>query len=268
MNPITRSAVEQPKKYFWLSGLLSLALILFVAVPSLFPSVAQFLAPLKIDTDPENMLAQDEPVRVFHNNMKRTFDLHDLIIVGVVNEAGPEGVFTPDILRDVHDLAGFAKTIQWDGENASAGVIGIDIIAPSTVDSIEQAGLGAVRFEWLMPQAPQTQEDATSVRVKAQRIPMLNNTIVSGDGQAIALYIPITSKDVSYQVAQQLRTRIAGYKNFATFHITGLPIAQDQFGIEMFKQMAISAPAAMVLIFILMWVFFHDSDLRNAHCGS
>jgi uncharacterized protein len=30
----------------------------------------------------------------------------------------------------------------------------IDIIAPSTVDNIEQGGLGAVTFEWLMPEPP------------------------------------------------------------------------------------------------------------------
>jgi len=38
-------------------------------------------------------------------------------------------------------------------------------------------------------------------------------------------------------------------------------VAQDQFGVEMFIQMAISAPAAMVLIFLLMWAFFRQWNL-------
>ncbi|MGD8787682.1 MAG: MMPL family transporter, partial [Phycisphaerales bacterium] len=40
------------------------------------------------------------------------------------------------------------------------------------------------------------------------------------------------------------------------YHITGLPVAEDTFGVEMFIQMAISAPLAMIVIFILMLLFF------------
>ncbi|MBN1906888.1 MAG: MMPL family transporter, partial [Deltaproteobacteria bacterium] len=40
------------------------------------------------------------------------------------------------------------------------------------------------------------------------------------------------------------------------YHITGLPVAEDTFGVEMFIQMAVSAPAAMIVIFILMLIFF------------
>jgi predicted RND superfamily exporter protein len=40
--------------------------------------------------------------------------------------------------------------------------------------------------------------------------------------------------------------------------MTGLPVAEDTFGVEMFKQMAISAPLAMIVIFSLMYLFFHS----------
>jgi len=40
------------------------------------------------------------------------------------------------------------------------------------------------------------------------------------------------------------------------YHVTGLPVAEDTFGVEMFIQMAISAPLAMAVIFILMLLFF------------
>jgi len=35
------------------------------------------------------MLSPDEPVRVFHDEMKKRMDLHDMIVVGVVNEHDP-----------------------------------------------------------------------------------------------------------------------------------------------------------------------------------
>ena len=41
-------------------------------------------------------------------------------------------------------------------------------------------------------------------------------------------------------------------------------MAEDQFGVEMFKQMAISAPLAGLVIFFLMWWFFRSVLLITA----
>ena len=261
MNFISERAASRPSLFMWAAGVFAAIMIALVAAPSLAPSAFPFLNGLKIDTDPENMLSEDEPVRVYHNAMKAEFALYDLIVVGVVNEAHPEGVFNTETLGNIHALTEFAETIRWRDGEETAGVISVDIIAPSTVDSIEQAGLGAVSFNWLMPAPPANAEEALAVREKAARIPTLNDTLVSGDGEAIALYIPITAKNVSFRVARELRNKIAEFDDGAVYHITGLPIAQDQFGVEMFRQMAISAPAAMVLIFILMWLFFRNLNL-------
>jgi predicted RND superfamily exporter protein len=263
MHRLPGHAAARPKAYLWASALFSLVLVVLVALPTFAPQAVSSLAPLKVDTDPENMLAADEPVRVFHNEMKREFSLHDLIVVGVVNESHEEGVFNPDTLADVYRLAEFAETIRWDGDAGvgEEGVIAVDLIAPSTVDSIEQAGLGSVRFDWLMPAPPESMDEAVAVRERAKRIPTLNDTLVSADGTAIALYVPITSKEVSFRVAGELRAHIDTFDGDAVYHITGLPVAQDQFGVEMFKQMAISAPLAMALIFALMWFFFRRLTL-------
>lgn len=259
MTFLTKNAMAHPGRFMWAAGLASLFMIALVALPSLF--AVPVLQGLKVDTDPENMLAADEPVRVFHNRMKAEFSLHDLIVVGVVQEDSPNGVFNPKTLGEVYRLARFAETLRWEEAGEAAGVVAADIIAPNTVDNIEQAGLGSVNFEWLMPAPPQTQAEALAVRDKALAIPILNDTLVSGDGRAIALYIPIRAKDDSYRVAAALRGKIAQFDSGADYHITGLPIAQDQFGVEMFKQMAVSAPAAMVLILILMWFFFRNLNL-------
>jgi predicted RND superfamily exporter protein len=262
MNPLTDSAIARPG--WWMTGtaVFCLALVAAVLAPTLAPGTFPWLSPLKVDTDPENMLSASEPVRVFHNAMKREFSLHDMVVVGVVDESSPVGVFTPETLAEVYDLAEYAAGVRWEGDAGVArGVIAADIIAPSTVDNIEQAGVGSVRFDWLLPRPPESEEEALAVRDRAKAIPTLDDTLVSGDGRALALYIPLTSKDVSFRVAQQLRERIATYDSGASWYITGLPIAQDQFGVEMFKQMAMSAPAAMLLIFVLMFVFFRNLNL-------
>jgi predicted RND superfamily exporter protein len=247
----------------WLTTLLmlggTLVLAGLAAVPSIWPEAAPGLHPARIDTDPESMLDADEPVRVFHERMKAALNLHDIVVLGVVNESHPDGVFNPDSLARIHQLTEFARGLRGaaiGAEDPLAGVVEVDIIAPSTVDTIEQAGPGTVRFEWLMADPPRTREEALAVREKARRVPFLEGTLISEDGKAIALYLPLTSKDLSYSVYQQLRERIDGLEGDDLYYISGLPVAEDTFGVEMFIQMAVSAPLAMLVIFILMLVFF------------
>ncbi len=54
-----------------------------------------------VDTDPENMLEKTEPVRIFHNQIKTNFDFSDMVVVGVLNEDDPDGVFNPTALKHI-----------------------------------------------------------------------------------------------------------------------------------------------------------------------
>ncbi len=212
---------------------------------------------IKVDTDPENMLAEDEPVRLFHDHVKETFNLYDIIVVGVINEDDPDGVFNVDSLANIYELTEFSRKLQWQNDKGEQeGVVEVDIMAPSTVDHIEQGGIGEVRFEWLMPSPPETRQEALEIRDKSLSNPMLVDTLISDDGKALCLYLPISSKDLSYKVYSALREKIATFDGEEKYHITGLPVAEDTFGVEMFIQMAISAPSAMLVIFLLMLAFF------------
>jgi len=261
MLRLSEHASRKPKGYLLGSSFVCVVIILLVLLPSLWPGAFPYLHPLKIDTDPENMLESSEPVRQFHNEMKREFSLYDIIVVGVVNDEHPQGVFNAQTLADIYELTEFAKTLNWEEEGETEGVIAADLIAPSTIDNIEQGGLGTVRFEWLMAEPPASDGESLAIAHKASRIPFLKNTLISSDEKAMALYLPISSKKISYRVAKNLREKIASLKGSAQYHITGLPIAQDQFGVEMFRQMAISAPVAMMLIFVLMGFFFRNIKL-------
>lgn len=262
MQILSTVAANRPRFFMIWAAIISVLFVVAVAVPSLAPKTVPFLYPLHIDTDPENMLSANEPVRVYHNDRKREFSLNDMIVVGVINNKHDQGVFNVQSLKNVYELTEFAKSISWENEQGKTeGVVSIDLIAPSVVDNIEQAGLGTVRFEWLMKTLPKTEEEALGIAQKASRLPFLDNTLVSGDQKALALYIPITSKNISYRVASELRSKIATFDGNDTYHITGMPVAQDTFGVEMFKQMAMSAPLAMLLIFLLMWLFFKKVTL-------
>jgi uncharacterized protein len=314
-STITEYSLAHPKRVTGIMLVGAAAILLAAALPSLrlidampgwVKQVSErldFLPPVTVDTDPENMLPADEPVRVFHREMKRRLSLNDIVVVGVVNDQNPEGVFNPESLRKIYELTEFAKGLQFDekgkvipavpptvepGEDSDLddiriegldlddgqtgqpdspedtpaplpeinGVIASDIIAPSTVDSIEPKD-GAIVFSWLMNQPPETDAEALAIRQRAERIPFLSGTLVSDDGKAVALYLPITDKHLSYKIYRALQERIEEFGDGPeVFHITGMPVAEDTFGVEMFIQMAISAPAAMLLIFFLMLMFF------------
>jgi predicted RND superfamily exporter protein len=214
---------------------------------------------VKVDTDPENMLSEKETVRIFHKEMKKVFNLHDMVILGVVNERHPDGVFNPDSLGKIYEMTEFIKTLRWpdpEHEDKEIGIVPNDLLTPSTVDNIKQAGPGTVRFEWLMAEPPKTREQALEIRDNARANPLLYGTLLSEDEKALCLYIPITSKDLSYKIYTELNKKIATLKGEEQYYITGLPVAEDTFGVEMFKQMAMSAPLAMLVIFLLMFFFF------------
>ncbi len=230
------------------------ARLVFVGLAVLTLGLGAAIPSIQVDTDPENMLSEDDPARVFHNETKEEFNLHDLIVVGVVNESEPEGVFNPESLGRIHELNERLKSID--------GVIARDVLGPSTMDNIEQAGPGTIRFEWLMEQAPKTPEEALAIKEAALRLPMLRGTVVSEDGDSVALYVPIESKDQSHRISEEIEAIIAGFgDNTDEFYITGLPVAEDTFGVEMFKQMAVSAPLAALVILLLMWWFFRSFAL-------
>jgi len=208
---------------------------------------------IKIDTDPENMLDAEHPARLFHNEVKTRFAMHDSIVVGVVDTSTEEGVFTPDSLTDIYDITKSILSIE--------GVIAADLMSISTVDNITQSESGAIRFEWMMDKPPSTFDESAKIRTYLARLPLLQDTLVSQNGKAAAIYVPIKDKNESFKIAQQIRANISQLNGNADWYITGLPVAEDQFGVEMFIQMGISAPLAGLTIFILLFFFFRNIPL-------
>jgi len=259
------------------------------------------------DNDPENMLSPEEPVRVFHHQIKEKFDLYDFVIVGVVNESHQDGVFNVDTLGRIHDLTGelvrlrqtdaglpAVTTPARDGrseqtrtldlepdnwwlqalnfafrhnpnrlfdENGDSAIIAREIISPSVVDNIKQAELGSLKIEYLMEEPPANREAALTIRDDAMANPLYKGTLISEDQKAVCLYIPIKDKTFSYNVANLARALTADWPAEDQVFITGLPVAEDTFGVEMLIQMAVSAPLAGVAIFLLLLLFFRRLSL-------
>jgi hypothetical protein len=239
-HQITYVATHHPRSVF------AATLVLVLALGSQIPRI-------HIDTDPENMLPADEPSRVFHNLVEQSFDLHDAVVVGAVNDTDPNGVYNPRSLAALHQLT--EQILAMDG------VINPDLMSLASADNITQEGPGTIRFEWMMRSPPATSEAAAEIRDAVARLPLLINTLVSEDGRAAAVYVPIERKDLSYRISQDIQVLTATLDSDDAYHVTGLPVAEDTFGHQMFVQMGISAPLAGLMIFLLMWYFFKSPVL-------
>lgn len=233
--------------------LATLIMVLFTA------AMCAFFPSIEVDTDPENMLPRDDPKRIFHNETKKQFSLSETVVVGVVNEHDPDGVFNPATLKRVFELTEFAKTLRWqdaDHPERTSGVIEVDMVGPSLVDHMSQGGPGEIKFEWLMSKPPETREEARVIRKKAYSNPMLRGRMFSEDGQVLCIYLPLTDKHLSYRINTELNKKIEELGGDEQYHIAGVPVAEVAVGVEMFSQMSVGSPLAMAVIFGLLLLFF------------
>jgi predicted RND superfamily exporter protein len=202
---------------------------------------------MRVDTDPENMLAATQPDRVAYDRMKQEFSLHDLIVVGIVD---PRGAFRPET------LAATAAVI--DSILEIPGVIPEDVVSLTTTDNpLSESDL--VDIHPVMSRVPATQGEADSLRAAVAGNPYLNEVVASPSGDALAIYVPIVAKDRSVAVATGIRRVLAaGLPPGVRSYLAGLPIAEDTFGHEMFLQMAFVAPLAFVVILLLVFLLFGE----------
>jgi len=228
---LVRFAVNHPKLVVGIAAIITVLLALPI------PSAV-------IDTDPENMLQAEEPVRVIHSRIKDEFNLSDYLVLGF---AGETDLLTEDF---THRLGLLVERIE-----EMKGVVSEDVLAPSTVDDIYRTPDGSLVVGGLTePRTGWKEQPPIAEKITAN--PILKGKLASADGRVVAVYIPLEAKKYAASVAEEIKAAMQDIGGFNNYYITGLPVAQDVFGQEMFKQMGISAPMAGLLIFLLMLFFF------------
>ena len=203
-HAVIKLATERPKLVYFVIVMLTLAM-------------GALMTRIQIDTDPENMLPAEQTDRVFHNEVESRFTLYDAIVVGIVNETNADGIYNVESLTALHQLSN--SILELDG------VVAPDMMSLAQTDNISQEGPGTIRFEWMMKDAPTTAEQAADIRNKVSRLPLLLDTLISGDGKAAAIYVPIESKDLSYPLSLKIQALADELNTDDAYHITGLPVA-------------------------------------------
>jgi uncharacterized protein len=193
---------------------------------------------VKTDTDPENMLPGDHPVRVLNRSLGDDFGAGDMLAVGIVDDRGvlEPGAFTATLamVREIEGLDGVAV----------GGVV-------SFASAVE------------VGEGPITAGQVDEIVIDVAANPLLAGRVIAPDGTALGIFVTLDAKEDAAQVASQIKRLAADQPGLSDADIftAGLPLAQDQFGRDMFVQMAILAPLAGLLIFVLMLWFFRSFAL-------
>lgn len=227
---LTTWAVDHPR---WTLALAVIATLLF---GSQFPRA-------RIDTDPENMLESDQPDRVFYRQVKTDFGIRDLIVLGIDDE---NGIWRREALEHLKAIVQEIARVR--------GVIAPDLVSLATTDNVMAKG-GAIDMRPPLAEIPETAEAIAALRAEVAGNPFLHEKVASADGRAAAVYVPITRKDEARRIGREIeeivRVRLLPGQ---TFHLAGLPVAEDTFGFEMFLQMGIAAPIAFAAILALVYL--------------
>jgi len=193
---------------------------------------------VQIDTDPENMLPGDDPARVLNESMRDDFGVRPMIALGIIDE---DGVLTPEMMT------------------AAAAVI--DEIG--AVDGVVSEGIASFKSAGDVPPGELSQADVDEIASAVEANPLLAGRVISPDGRGLAVYVPLESKGDANDVSSAIEDIVdeSALESGADTHLAGLPLAEEAFGRDMFIQMAILAPLAGFLIFLLMLYFFRRLSL-------
>ena len=225
-------SVSHPRLVVFFTVLLSLVAL------SQFPKV-------KIDTNPKNMLPATSDVRLWNDEVDRTFALYeDMMVVGVTHEAG---VLNQESLGKIFRITGEILKIN--------GVAARDVNTFSTITNVTADG-AMLKVAPLMPEIPKNKTEIDSLKKELFENPLFVDHILSKDGKTAALSVPLEKGANGKEIADKIREITRREGGPEKYFIAGDPVARDTFGAEMFKLMALFAPlAGLVMLLVRYWMF-------------
>ena len=208
---------------------------------------------MKTDTNPKHMLPDTSEVRVWNDEVDKTFALYeDMIVLGIVNE---KSVLNKETLGKVQRITDEILKIK--------GVAARDVNSFPTITNVT-AEKGMLRVAPLMTEVPKTDKEVEHLRKMLFENSLFINRIISKDGKTTAIYVPLEKGANGKEVADKIREAVKKEKGDEKYYVAGDPVARDTFGSDMFKLMAIFAPIAGMVMLLVRYLMFRDLFLSIA----
>lgn len=216
---------------------------------------------LGVDNSPESLFSELGDTNPVYQQAMENSRLHNMVILGVINRSHEQGVFNPETFEKIIALSRVGATLAAE-DLAGLRINAKDIIAPDRVESIQHAGLGQIQFRRLVQEAPGSTEEALRVKHLALANPLLKNTMVSENGQALALYFPVEGPNSGHLLRNKLNDTINSLgKGDDRFYITGLPVVTDTIDKAMTRQVLIGVLLSSLVLFGLLLLYFRKIQL-------
>ncbi len=223
--------------------IVSLAIIFTIAFMTQFPKITT-------DTNPKNMLPKTSDVRVWNDEVEKTFSLYeDMIVVGIENE---KGVLNKNTLGKIQRITDEILRIK--------GVAARDVNSFPTITNVT-AEAGILRVAPLMTKIPETDEEIKTLQKMLFENPLFIDRIISKDAKTTAIYAPLEKGANGKVIADQIREIVKKEKGDEKYYVAGDPVARDTFGAEMFKLMGIFSPISGMIMFIAVYLMFRNLSL-------
>ncbi|MBI5328698.1 MAG: MMPL family transporter [Deltaproteobacteria bacterium] len=208
---------------------------------------------ITIDTDPKNMLPATSDVRVYNDSVEKDFALHkDTIVLGIINK---NGIFNQTTLEKIARITDEAQKLK--------GVVTRDITSFTTVDDVISTS-DSITVKPLMSEVPKSQQEIDGFKKSIYENPIIVDRLVSRDGTATAIYIPLEPGANGKEVADRVRDIASKEKGNEEYYVAGDPVARDTFGAEMFKQMGFFSPISGMVMFITLYLLFGNLGLISS----
>ena len=233
-------SVDHPKL------IVALSIILTFLFLTQFPKV-------RTDTNPKNMLPPTSDVRVWNDEVEKTFALYeDMIVLGIQNE---KGILNSDTLGKIQRITDEILKIK--------GVAARDVNGFSTITNVT-AEEGMLKVAPLMTDVPKSGKELAALRKALFENPLFIDRIISKDGKTSAIYVPLEKGGNGKEIADKIREIVKKEKGDEKYYVAGDPVARDTFGADMFKLMAVFAPIAGMVMLLVRYLMFRDLFLSMA----
>lgn len=232
MRRLTELSLDRPK--LMIGAVLLITLAFLAQLPK-----------IQTDTNPKNMLPPTSEVRMWNNDVDRTFALYeDTIVVGIVH---PKSVLNSGTLGKVRDITAEILKIK--------GVAGRDVSSFTTIDDVTAAGPN-LKVAPLLTAIPHSEAEIEALRKSLVENPLFVDRIISRDEKTTAIYVPLEKGANGKEVADRIRQILTRFQGEERYYVAGDPVARDTFGAEMFKLMGIFSPIAGLIMCIVIYAMF------------
>jgi hypothetical protein len=202
---------------------------------------------VRTDTNPKNMLPPTSDVRVWNDEVEKTFGLYeDMIVLGIQNE---KGILNSDTLAKIQRITDEILKIK--------GVAARDVSSFTTIDNVTVEG-ETLKVSPLMTTVPKTDKEMTAMRKALFENPLFIGRIISKDGKTTAIYVPLEKGGNGKDIADKIRKIVKNESGDEKYYVAGDPVARDTFGADMFKLMAVFAPIAGMVMLLVRFLMFKD----------